>query len=100
MEPSASRFRAHARAVGGEAMPAGASATLRSDARQVPSCTVKRRLSGPQLGAPPPRFPVVVIAIAGPNEYAYILAQAIIIYFIAMLFHTMLRFRPSSRNAI
>lgn len=100
MEPSASRFRAHARAVGGEAMPAGASAALRSDARLVPSCTVKRRLSGPQLGAPPPRFPVVVIAIARPNEYAYILAQAIILYFIAMLFHTMLRFRPSSRNTI
>lgn len=101
MEPSASRFRAHARAVGGEAMPAGASAALRSDARQVPNCcTTKRCLPEPRLGAPPPRFPVVVIAIAGPNEYAYILAQAIILYFIAMLFHTMLRFRPSSRNTI
>lgn len=85
---------------GGEAKPAGASAVLRSDTRQVPSCTVKRRLSGPHLGAPPPRFPVVAIAIARPNEYAYILAQAINLYFIAMLFHTMLRFRPFSRNMI
>lgn len=101
LEPSASRFRAHAhaRAVGGEAMRAGVSAALRSDARQVPNCcTAKRCLPEPRLGAPPPRFPVVVIAIARPNEYAYILAQAIILYFIAMLFHTMLRFRPSSRN--
>ena len=43
---------------------------------------------------------IAVVAITGFNEYAYILAQAIILYFIAMLFHTMLRFRPPSRNTI
>ena len=102
LEPSASRFRAHAyaRAVGGETLPAKTPAALRSDACRSPSCTVKRRLSGPRLGAPPPRFPVVVIAIARPNEYAYILAQAINLYFIAMLFHTRLRFRPLLRKTI
>lgn len=104
LEPSASRFRAHAhaRAVGGEAMPRPDS-RLHCEAMRARSptrCTAKRCLSEPRLGAPPPRFPVVVIAIARPNEYAYILAQAIILYFIAMLFHTMLRFRPPSRNTI
>ena len=52
------------------------------------------------VGAGAAAVRAVVAGAAVGGVVAYILAQAINLYFIAMLFHTMLRFRPFSRNMI